>query len=115
MKRKYTVAPNKDEILSEWELLRDERAEEIGAWMELAVVATYAEIARKFKYRDLDSILNALKLGGSIDWDEWRPAPTLIKFQSMNRVKTRQSDYGREPILPTNTPKPDHFGRSILA
>lgn len=103
MKRKYTVQPNKDEILSDWEILRDERAEEIGAWMELSVVATYGEIARKFAYRDLDSILGRLKIAGTLDWDEWKPAPTLIKFQAMKRINNNPQPYNSEPIVHKDT------------
>lgn len=76
-----------------------------------------AQLIRAFPQyqRMFEAILAQMREDGVIDFDDHKPSPIKIYCRSKDRVKTRQVAYGKEPILPTNTPKPDHFGRSILA
>ncbi len=78
-----------------------ERAKIVGVWMKQNKQAYFAEIARAFKEyeRELTAILQTLKVAGIVDWDEAKPSPTLIRYQSMTRIEQKIVPYNSEPII----------------
>jgi len=101
-KRKYEHQESDIDRREEaYEKTRAARAMVVGEWLRQRKQATYAAIARQFKEwaGELDAILQTLKVAGVVDWDEYKPAPTLIKYQAMRRIEPKIMPYNSEPII----------------
>ncbi len=101
-KRKYEHQESDIDRREEaYEKTRAARAMVVGEWLRQRKQATYAAIARQFKEwaSELDAILQTLKVAGVVDWCDWKPAPTLIKYQAMRRIEPKIMPYNSEPII----------------
>lgn len=68
--------------------------EDVAAYVRSVEVATVANIARQFPQHErmLFSLLDQLKAGGQVYWDEWRPLPTMV-YAGDKRIPHKQYNW----------------------
>jgi len=73
-------------------------------------VTTIGAIRRRFPEfeRQIMSALELLRLAGVVDYDDHRPAPTVVRFAMRKRVAARRAGYNNNAIFSAaSTPRPD--------